>query len=77
MVIFITWIAFILLEQKIENEVKSREKVCKSKDFCEIIMPSEKYKILEFIQYMKLDKMPNIIYADTESLITKNRWMCK
>ena len=77
MVIFVTWIAFILLKQKIENEVKSREKVCKNKDFCEIIMPSEKYKILEFIWYMKLDKMPNIIYADAESLITKNRWMCK
>ena len=34
-------------------------------------MPSEKSNILEFSQYMKSDKMPYIIYADTESLIRK------
>ena len=34
-------------------------------------MPSEKDSILEFNQYMKSDKMPYIIYADTESLIKK------
>ena len=32
-------------------------------------MPSEKDYILEFNQHMKSDKMPYIIYADTESLI--------
>ena len=32
-------------------------KVCKNKDFCGIVMPSEKDKILEFTQYMKSDKM--------------------
>ena len=40
-------------------------------------MPSEKVNILEFNQYLKLDKMPYIIFADIESLIKKNRWMCK
>ena len=35
-----------------------------------------KNNILEFNQYMKLDKMPYIIYADNESL-NKNGWMCK
>ena len=40
-------------------------------------MPSEKDKKLEFNQYMKSDKMPYIIYTDIESLIKKNRWMCK
>ena len=34
-------------------------------------MQSEKYKILEFNQYMKSDKRPYIIYADTESIIRK------
>ena len=52
-----------------ENGLKCHEKVCKNKDFCGIVMPSEKDKILEFNQYMKSDKMPNIIYADVESLI--------
>ena len=32
-------------------------------------MPSEKDNILEFNQYIKLDKMPYIIYADISSLI--------
>ena len=31
-------------------------------------MPSEKDKILELIQYLKSDKIPNIIYAGIESL---------
>ena len=34
-------------------------------------MPSEKYDLLEFNQYMKSDKMPYIIYSDIESLIRK------
>ena len=33
---------------KIENKLKSYEKVCENKDFCGIVMPSEKYNILEF-----------------------------
>ena len=34
-------------------------------------MPPEKYEILEFIQYLKSDKMPYTIYADIESSIKK------
>ena len=48
---------------------ETHEKVCKNKDFCGIVMPSEKDNILEFNQYMKTDKMLYIIYADIESLI--------
>ena len=55
---------------KTENKLNSHEKVCK-RDFCEIVMPAEKDNILEFNQYMKLDKMPYIFYADIESLIKK------
>ena len=32
-------------------------------------MPSVSNKILEFRQYMKLDKMSSIIYTDIQSLI--------
>ena len=38
-------------------------------------MPSENDNILEFNQYMKLDKMPYIIYVDMESLIKKKKWI--
>ena len=46
-----------------EDKGKSHEKVCKNKDICGIVMPSEKAilefkKILEFNKYMKSDKMP-------------------
>ena len=51
-----------------ENKLRCHEKVCKSKDFCGIVMPSEKDSILELNQS---HKMPYIIYADTESLIRK------
>ena len=64
-VIFIFWVVLNFLEQK------SHEKVCKNKDFCGIVMPTEKKKILEFNQYMKSEKVPYIIYADIESLIIK------
>ena len=40
-----------------ENKFKSHEKVCKNKDFCGIVMPSEKDNVLEFNKYMNSDKM--------------------
>ena len=49
-----------------ENELKSHEKLCKNKDFCGIILSSEKSNVLEFNQYINSDKMSYIIYADTE-----------
>ena len=36
-----------------ENKLKSHEKVCQNKDFCGVVMLSEKDDILEFNQYMK------------------------
>ena len=53
------------------NKLRSHGKVCKNKNFCGIIMLSEKDSIFEFNQYMKPDKTPCIIYADMESLIKK------
>ena len=40
-------------------------------DFCGIITPSENDNVLKFNQYMKSDKMPDIICDDIESLIKK------
>ena len=37
------------------------KKYVKIKDFCGIVMPSEKDKILEFNQYLKSDKMAHIM----------------
>ena len=56
-----------------ENKLKSHEKVCKTKEFCGIVIPSEKDNILEFNQYKK----SYIIHADIECLIKKNRWVCQ
>ena len=41
-----------------ENKLKCHEKVCRNKDFCGIVMPSEKGNILEFNQHMKSEKIP-------------------
>ena len=39
-----------------ENQLQSHKRVCENKDFCNIIMPSDDTKILEFKQYHKSDK---------------------
>ena len=43
-----------------------------NKDLCDVLMPSEDTKILEFNQYQKSDKIPFIIYEDLKSLIWKS-----
>ena len=53
------------------NKHKTHKKVCGNKYFCNVIMPSEDNKILEFNQYQKSDKAPFIIYADLECLTKK------
>ena len=54
-----------------EKKIESHKKVCQNKDFCNVIMPSEDTKILEFNQYQKSDKAAFIIYGDLECLIEK------
>ena len=41
----------------------------RNKGFCNVILPSESTKILEFNQYQKSDKVQFIIYADLEYII--------
>ena len=65
MVIFTVWIAFILSQQK---TLQSHQRVCENKDFCNIIMPPEDTKILEFNQNQKSDKPPFIIYGDLKCI---------
>ena len=38
---------------RIKSKLESHKKVCKNKDFCNVIMPSEDTKILEFNQNQK------------------------
>ena len=68
MVIVIVSTAFILLQQK---KLESLTKFCKNKDSCNLIMPSENIKILEFSQYQTFDKALFIIHADLEYIIEK------
>ena len=50
---------------------KSHKTLCENKGFCNVIMPSEDTKILEFNQYQKPDKAPFTIYVDLECIIEK------
>ena len=63
--IFIVWTAFVAKQR--ESDIK----VCENKDFCNIVMPFEDTKILEFSQYQKTDKALFIILGDLEYLIEK------
>ena len=38
-------------------------------------MTSENDRVIKFNQYLKSDKVPHIIYAES-TLNLKNRWMC-
>ena len=56
---------------RIQNKLKSHEKVCKNIDFRGIVMSFHKDNILQFNQYIKFNKIPYIIYTDLDSLIKK------
>ena len=49
-----------------KNKLESHKRVCENKDFCNIIMPSEATKILEFNKYQTSEKEPFIVYADID-----------
>ena len=56
------------LEQK---KLESHKKVCENKNLCNVIMPSEDTKILEFDQCQKSDKALFNIYSGFECIIEK------
>ena len=47
------------------------KKYIKRKIFVDFFLPTQKNNVSEFNQYIKLDKMLYIIYANTDSLIKK------
>ena len=47
-----------LLSFATKNKLKSHEKVCKNKDFCGIVLPTQKNDTIEFNRYMKSEKVP-------------------
>ena len=53
------------------KKIESHKKVSENKDFCNVIMPSEDTKILEFNPYQISDEAPFIFYADLECIIEK------
>ena len=59
-----------------KTKFESHKKLCENNDFCNVVMPSEDAKVLDFNEYRRYDKEPVIIYADVESLMGKIR-TCK
>ena len=53
------------------KELESHKTVCENKRFCNVFMPSEDTKILEFNQYQKSDKAPFIINLYIECMTEK------
>ena len=51
-----------------KNKLELHKKLCENKNFCDVVMPSEDTKVLEFNQYQMFDKTQSISYADLESL---------
>ena len=54
-----------------ENKLESHKRLSENKDFCNITIPSEDTKILEFNQYQKSEKVSFIIQADLDSIREK------
>ena len=56
---------------KPKNKLELHKKVRENKDFCNVHMPSQDTKVLEFNQYQTIDKAPFIICSNLEFLIEK------
>ena len=54
-----------------KNKLKLHKRVCENQGFCNVIMPSQDIKILEFNQYQKSDKAPFITHTELECIIEK------
>ena len=69
----LNWLHFF----RAKNKLESHKKLCENKNVCDVAMPPEDTKVLNFNQYQIFDKTPSISYVDFESLIKKNGWMYK
>ena len=54
-----------------KNKLEFHKRVCETKEYCIVIMPSEDIKMLEFNQYRNSDKATFIIYVNLECIIEK------
>ena len=54
-----------------KTKLVSHKKVCKKKDFYNVLTPSKNTKILELNQCRISDKEPSILFADLKPLIKK------
>ena len=52
-------------------KIESHKTVCENKDFCNVVIPSEDTKVLEFSQFQKSYKALFTIHADLECMIEK------
>ena len=66
-----------LLSFRSKHKLESHKKVCENKDFCNVILPSEDTKILEFNKYRKSDKEPGEESDANLECLTKNIDGCK
>ena len=54
-----------------DNKLKKHEKLCNNHDYCHVEMPTRNNNTLKYNHGEKSLKLPNIIYADLESLLIK------
>ena len=54
-----------------EKKLRKHKKVCENHDFCNLKMPDEDNKILQYISGEKSLKVPFVIYADLECVLKK------
>ena len=47
-----------------EYKLNLHKNVCENKGFCNVVMPAEDTKLLEFSQYQKSDKAPFVVYLE-------------
>ena len=69
MLIFMVWIVFVPLEQK--TSLNCTKKVYENINFCNVTMPSEDTKLLEFNKNQESDKALFGIYDVLESIMDK------
>ena len=54
-----------------ESQLEGHELICDNHDYCEIIMPDEKHKILKYLEGSKCINMEHSIYLDLECILSK------
>ena len=52
------WLLLFKFFSFVHNKFESHKNVCENKDFCNVVMPFEETKILEFNQRQKSDEAP-------------------